>query len=86
MVKLTFRWPPIQRRLLVLLPFVLIGLGGWCLMASPWPEILKASLHGAHIGFVRLGWRTAGLPAVTVVSWAAAIWLSLVIGPRPGRT
>jgi hypothetical protein len=72
----------LKRRLTVLLPFVLIGLGGLCLMASPWPEILKQSLHGAHINFVRLGWRTAGLPAVTVVSWAVAIWLSLRIGPR----
>lgn len=73
------------RRLLVLLPFLLIAVGGWTLFKSPWPELLKLTLHGAHIGFVKMTWDSVGLPAVTVVTWGAAIWLSLVIGPRSDR-
>ena len=73
------------RRLLVLAPFALIAIGGWALATSPWPQILKLVLHGSHVSFVRPTWSSVGLPAVTVVSWGLAIWLSLVIGPRPER-
>jgi hypothetical protein len=72
----------LKRRLLVLLPFVLVAVGGLALAKSPWPQILKLALHGARIGFVRMSWQSVGLPVVTVVSWGLAIWLSLLIGPH----
>ncbi len=73
------------RRLLVLTPFLLIALGGVCIVQSPWPEILRASLHGAHIAYVRPTWHTVGLPILAAASWGVAVWLSLQIKPRETR-
>jgi hypothetical protein len=70
------------RWLLIAAPFLLIALGGYCLVRSPWPEILRATLHGAHVSFIKLTFASVALPAITVVSWGAAIWLSLLIKPR----
>jgi hypothetical protein len=70
------------RWLLIAAPFLLIALGAFCLIRSPWPEILHASLHGVHISYIKLSWQSVALPIVTVVSWGLAIWLSLLIKPR----
>lgn len=70
------------RWLLIAAPFLLLALGGWCLIKSPWPEILRATLHGVRISYVKLTFSSVALPVVTVVSWGLAIWLSLLIKPR----
>jgi hypothetical protein len=70
------------RGLLIAAPFLLIGVGGWCLFRSPWPTLLHLVLTGQHVLVVRPTWTTVGLPAATVVSWGVAIWLSLIIKPQ----
>jgi hypothetical protein len=70
------------RWLLIAAPFLLIALGAFALVCSPWPEILRASLHGVHISYIKLSWQSVALPIVTVVSWGLAIWLSLLVKPR----
>ena len=69
---------PWLRRLVIAAPFALIALGGWCLVHSPWPSIWRLMLQGRHV-LVVYTWSTVGLPAATVVCFAAAIALSLQI-------
>ena len=69
------------RALRIALPFVLIAAGAVAFYASPWPTILHLMLQGAHVRVVPR-WETAGLPALAIVCWAAAVWLSLQV--RPG--
>ena len=70
------------RGLLIATPFVLLGLGTWLLVLSPWPSILRLVLRGQHLYAVRPTWTTLGLPLATVACWAGAIWLSLALSPR----
>jgi hypothetical protein len=72
----------VKRRLLVVTPFLLLAIGAWAIYTSPWPAILRASLHGAHIGAVALTWTTLGLPLLALATWGGAIWTSLLIKPR----
>ena len=69
---------PWIRRLLVAAPFLLIALGSWCLVRSPWPSIWRLMLQGRHV-LVAHTWSTVGLPTATAVCFAAAIALSLQI-------
>ena len=78
MVKRSGVW----RILLIVTPFLLIALGGWCLLQSPWPAILRLVLGGQHLYAVEPTWRTVGLPLATLASWSAAIWLSLQVKPH----
>ena len=67
---------------LIAAPFLLIGLGGWCLVGSPWPAILRLVLQGQHIYAVEPTWRTVGLPLGTLACWGGAVWLSLQVRLR----
>ena len=69
---------PWLRRLYIAAPFLLIALGGWCLVRSPWPAIGRLMLQGRHV-LVAYTWSTVGLPAVTVACFVAAIAISLSI-------
>ena len=69
---------PWLRRLTVAAPFVLIALGGWCLVRSPWPSIWRLMHQGRHV-LVVYTWSTVGLPLVTGLCFAAAIVISLQI-------
>ena len=66
------RWPVIAA------PFLLIALGGWCLVRSPWPSIWRLMLQGRHV-LVAYTWSTVGLPTATLICFAAAIAISLQI-------
>jgi hypothetical protein len=68
--------PRLKPGLGFLLIFVLIGLGGLCLIVSPWPRILRSMIHGAHVR-VFPHWETVGLPLLTLLLWAGAIAVSL---------
>ena len=78
MVSRSWLHQPWLRRLAIAAPFVLIAVGGWCLVRSPWPSIWRVMLQGRHV-LVAYTWSTVGLPAVTVVCFAAAIAISLQI-------
>ena len=65
----------------IALPFMLLGAGAVALYISPLPTILHLMIGGAKVRVVPT-WRTAGLPALTALCWAAAIWLSLRIKPQ----
>ena len=69
------------RVLLIAAPFVLIALGGWCLVGSSLPAILRLVLRGQHLYAVEPTWRTLGLPLAALACWGGAVWLSLAIGP-----
>ena len=66
------------RWLAIAAPFLLIATGGWCLVRSPWPSIWRLMLQGHHV-LVAHTWSTVGLPAATIVCFAAAIAISLQI-------
>ncbi len=68
----------LSRLLLAASPFMLIALGGWCLVRSPWPAIWRLMLKGEHVQVVYT-WTTVGLPAVTTVCFALAIVISINI-------
>ncbi len=59
-------------------PFLLLALGFWALIRSPWPTIWRLMLKGEHVVVVPT-WPTLGLPAVTIVCFGAAIVISLGI-------
>ena len=67
-----------KRLLLVASPFLLISLGGWCLITSPWPAIWRLMLKGDHVQ-VAYTWTTVGLPAVTLACFVLAIAISIGI-------
>ena len=69
---------PLMRWLLIAAPFVLIALGAWCLVRSPWPSIWRLMLQGRHV-LVAYTWSTVGRLAASVVCFVAAIALSLQI-------
>ena len=69
---------PWLRWLMIAAPFLLIAVGGWCLVRSPWPSIWRLMLQGRHV-LVAYTWSTVGLPLATVACFTAAIVLSLQI-------
>ncbi len=72
---------PWLRWLLIAAPFVLIAIGGWCLVRSPWPAIWRLMLKGDHV-LIAYTWSTVGLLAASLLCFAAAIALSLQIKRR----
>ncbi len=64
--------------LVVAAPFALIAVGGWCLVRSPWPSIWRLMLQHRRV-LVAYTWSTVGLPAITVITFVAAIVISLQI-------
>lgn len=69
---------PWLRGLTIAAPFVLIAVGAWCLVRSPWPSIWRLMLQGQHV-LVAYTWSTVGLLATTIACFAAAIAISLQI-------
>jgi hypothetical protein len=72
----------VKRLALIATPFLLLAVGAWALYCSSLPAILRLMLRGQRMGPVAMTWTTAGLPLVTVATWGAAIWISLLIKPR----
>ncbi len=66
------------RWLLIATPFVLLGLGFWALLASPWPRIWHLMLTGERV-VVAYTLTTVGLPAVSAACFVAAIAISINI-------
>jgi hypothetical protein len=73
-----------RRALLIATPFVLLGIGFWRLMVSPWPAIWRLALKGQHV-WVRPGWATYGELGLVIACFAAALAISFSIRRRdPG--
>ncbi len=64
--------------MLIATPFVLLGVGFWALVASPWPTIWHLMLKGQRVTVART-WATVGLPALSMACFAAAIAISVTI-------
>ena len=68
----------LKRLLITASPFLLIALGGWCLVRSPWPAIWRLMLKGEHVQ-VAYTWTNVGLPVVTAVCFVLAVVISINI-------
>ena len=66
------------RILLIAAPFLLLALGTWALVSSPWPEILGLMAKGRHV-FVVQTWKTVGLGVVAAAAYLGALALSYTI-------
>ena len=64
------------RRLKIVSPFVLLALGAWCLVSSPWPSIWRLMLRHQQV-IVAYTWTTVGLPIAALVCFSGAIVISL---------
>ena len=63
-------------------PFLLLALGSWALLRSPWPAVLGLTLKGRHV-FVPLNGSSLGLGLLALASFVAALVISYTIRRRP---
>ena len=68
----------LARLALIATPFVLLALGAWALLVSPWPTILGLTLRGQHV-VVAYGWPTVGLGTTAALCFVAALVISFNI-------
>ena len=65
----------LARWALIATPFLLLALGTWALVSSPWPTVLGLMLRGRRV-YVAGGWRTAGLGLAAAASYLGALAIS----------
>jgi hypothetical protein len=68
----------LARWVLIATPFLLLAVGTWALVNSPWPTVLGLMLRGQHI-FVPQTWRTVGLGGLAAVCFVGALAVSFTI-------
>ena len=67
----------------MLKPFVLLAVGFWALVSSPWPAIWRLMLQGHHV-VVAFTWQTAGLGGLALAGFLGALVVSFNIRSKPG--
>lgn len=68
---------------LIATPFVLLAIGTWALVTSPWPTVLGLMLKGRHV-FVPWTWSSVGRGGTAAACFLAALVISFNIRSERG--